>query len=127
MDAILIPIFAIVFSLSIPIIAIIVEHLNRKNKMKVIEKAIEKGIAFEGLSLEGDKRPRVPYRSGMITLAGGLGIIIFAILMGNIEVTATYPLLGLGAVPVLIGIAMILNDRINYNRYFNQDLNSSSS
>lgn len=127
MVAILIPIFAIVFSLSIPIIAIIVEHLNRKNKLKVIEKAIEKGISPEGLSLEGDNRPRAPYRSGMITLAGGIGIGVFALLMGQIEIEALYPLLGLGSIPMLIGIAMIINDRINYDRYFNQDLNSSSS
>lgn len=127
MDAVLVPIFAIVFSLSIPIIAIIVEHLNRKNKMKVIEKAIEKGISLEGLSLDGDKRPRTPYRSGMITLAGGLGTGVFALLVGKIETEATYVLLGIGAIPMLIGIAMIINDRINYNRYFNQDFNSPPS
>ena len=126
MADILVPIVAIVFSLSIPIIAIIVEHFNRKSKMKVIEKAIEKGMTLEGLSLVDDKKPRVPYRSGMVMLAAGLGTCIFAFFIGKIETDALYPLFGLGSIPVLIGIALIINDKINYNRYFNQDLDSPS-
>jgi len=127
MDPILVPIFAIVFSLSIPIVAFIVDHFNRKSKMKVIEKAIEKGVTLEGLSLEEKKEPRVPYRSGMITLAVGLGIAIFALLVGQTEEEALYPLLGIGSIPALIGIALIINDRMNYDRYFKKDLDSPSS
>jgi len=126
MADILIPIVAIVFSLSIPIVALIVEHFNRKNKMKVIEKAIEKGVTLEGLSLEEPMKPRVPYRSGMVTLATGLGACIFAFFIGKIENDAIYPLLGLGSIPLLIGIALIINDKLNYNRYFNQELDSPS-
>jgi len=130
MDEILlpfIPIVAIVFSLSIPIIAIIVEHFNRKNKMKVIEKAIEKGITLEGLSLEEKKEPRVPYRSGMVTLAVGIGIAFFGVLIGQTEKNALYALLGISSIPALIGIALIVNDRINYDRYFKKDPDQSSS
>jgi len=126
MEEILIPIVAIVFSLSIPIVAFIVDYFNRKNKMKVIEKAIEKGVTLEGLSLAEDKKPRVPYRSGMVALAVGIGVCIFAILIGKMETDALYPLLGLGSIPALIGIALIINDKINYKRYFDQDLDSSS-
>jgi hypothetical protein len=124
---IFIPLSAIVLSLSIPIIAIIVDYFNRKSKMKVIEKAIEKGVTLEGLSLEEKKEPRVPYRSGMITLAVGVGIGIFALFMGQIEDEALYPLLGIGSIPALIGIALLINDRINYDRYFKQDVDSPSS
>lgn len=127
LNAVLVPIVAIVFSLSIPIIAIIVDYFKRKNKMKVIEKAIENGVALEGLSLEEMKGPRVPYRSGMITLAVGLGICIFAIFIGKTEGEALYPLLGIAAIPTLVGIALIINDKINYDKYFKQDLDSSSS
>ena len=126
MADILVPIVAIVFSLSIPIVAIITELLNRKNKMKVIEKAIEKGMTLEGLSLWEDKKPRAPYRSGMIALAAGIGVCIFAFFIGKMETDALYPLLGLGSIPVLIGAALIINDKINYNRYFNQDPDSPS-
>ncbi len=121
MDPIFVPIVAIIFSLSIPIVAIIVDHLSKKNKMRVIEKAIEKGLSLEGLSLDDKKEPRVPYRSGMVILAVGLGIGIFAILIGRIESQALYPLLGVGSIPVLMGIALIVNDKINYDRYFNKE------
>jgi hypothetical protein len=127
MDPILVPVSAIILSLSIPIIAIIVDYFNRKSKMKVIEKAIEKGVTLEGLSLEEKKEPRLPYRTGMITLAVGLGIAILALFVGQIEEEAFYPLLGTGSIPALIGIALIINDRINYDRYFNQDVDSPSS
>jgi undecaprenyl pyrophosphate phosphatase UppP len=119
-----IPIVAIVFSLSIPIIAIIVEYFNRKVKMKVIEKAIEKGVTLEGLSLEEEKKPRIPYRSGMIVTASGLGIAVFALFLGKIEADAFYPIIGMAFIPLLIGIALIINDKMNYDRYFNQDTDS---
>lgn len=120
MDAILIPIFGIVFGLSVPIIAIIVDYLTKKSKMRVMEKAIEKGLSLEGLSLEDEKKPRMPYRAGMIVLAAGLGLGIFAVLIGQMDNKAFFPLLGIGSIPALIGIALIVNDRINYNRYYKE-------
>ena len=120
MDPVSIPVVAIVFGLSIPIIAIIVEHFTKKSKMRLMEKAIEKGLPLEGLSLEDEKKLRMPYRAGMIVLAAGLGIGIFAILLGQVVPEATFWLLGLASIPVLIGIALIMNDRINYDRYSNE-------
>ncbi len=122
----LVTIISIVLALSIPIIAIIVEYFNRKNKLKLFEKAIEKGVTLEGLSLE-EKRPRVPYRAGMVVLAVGLGIAIFAFLMASVEIEAFYPILGAASIPALIGIALIINDRINYDRYFKKDPDQPSS
>jgi hypothetical protein len=116
-----IPIIAIVFSLSIPIIAIIVDHFSKKNKMKVIEKAIEKGVTLEGLSLEDKKAPRMPYRAGMVALAVGIGMVLLGFLIGQQETYALYPIMGAGSIPALIGVALIINDRINYDRYFNKD------
>ncbi len=126
MEGVLIPIVAIVFSLSIPIVAIIVDHFSKRNKLRVIEKAIEKGLSLENLSLTEKKGPRVPYRSGMVTLAVGLGIGILAILIGRIEPEALYPILGAGSIPALVGIALILNDRINFDRYFSKDSQRSN-
>ena len=121
MDPVLIPVVAIVFSLSIPIAAIIIDHFNRKSKMRVIEKAIEKGVTLEGLSLEDKKGPRVPYRSGMIALAAGIGLGVLGLLIGQQDSDALYPILGVGAIPALIGVALIINDKINYDRYFKKD------
>jgi hypothetical protein len=122
LNPVLIPIVAIVFSLAIPIVAIICDHFTSKNRMKLMEKAIEKGITLEGLSFDKRNRgPRVPYRSGMILLAIGIGICGFGILIGQKETDAFWPLLGLGLIPVLIGIALIINDRINYEKLFKKD------
>ena len=123
-DETLIPIVAIVFSLSIPIVAIIVDHFTRKSKMRVMEKAIEKGLSLEGLSLEDKKGPRVPYRSGMVLLAVGIGICIFAILIGQTEGDVLYPLLGVASIPALIGVALIVNDKINYDKLFKKNTDS---
>ena len=120
MFSFIVPVVAIVYSLSIPIVAIIVYYFTRKDKMKVIEKAIEKGVALEGLSLSNDKKPRVPFRSGMVTSAVGLGTGIFAFFIGKTDADAFYPLLGIASVPAIIGIVLIINDKINYNRCFNQ-------
>ena len=120
-DPTLIPIVFFVFGISIPIIAIIVEYLTRKSKMQLMEKAIEKGVPLEGLALENKRGKRVPYRSGMVLLAIGLGVCIFAILVGQSEADALYPLLGVASIPTLIGIALIVNDKINHARLFNRE------
>jgi hypothetical protein len=117
----LVPIVAIVFSLSIPIVAIIAEHFTKKAKMKLMEKAIEKGLPLEGLSLDDKKGPRMPYRAGMVLLAVGIGLCILGFLLGQTNPSALYPLMGGGAIALLVGIALIVNDRINYDKLFNKE------
>jgi hypothetical protein len=115
----LIPIFAIVLGLSIPIIAIITEYFNKKNKLRVIEKAIEKGLPLDGLSLEEKKKPRLPYRSGMVCLALGLaGIPGFFIGLTPENKALS---LCIGLTLALLGIALIINDKINYDKYFKKE------
>jgi hypothetical protein len=120
MDPVIVPVLAIVFCLSIPIVAIIVDHFTKKSKMRVVEKAIEKGLSLEGLSLEDERKPRMPYRAGMIVLAVGLGVGIFAVLVGQTDRDDLFPLLGIASIPALIGIALIINDRINFDRYYRE-------
>lgn len=114
----LIPIVAIILGCGIPIVAIISDHLTKKAKMRVMEKAIENGIALEGLSLEEKKGPRMPYRGGMVAVALGLGFIIAGVLFGNVH----DPMLSAGAIVGLVGIALIINDKINYDRYFHKEV-----
>jgi hypothetical protein len=113
--AVFIPITAIILGCAIPIVAIIVDHLSKKAKMRVIEKAVEKGLSLEGLSLEEKKGPRAPYRSGMVAMAVGIGIGISAYFFRETD------LLGIASIPCLIGIALIINDRINYDRLFKNE------
>jgi hypothetical protein len=96
------------------------DHFTKKAKMRVMEKAVEKGISLEGLSLDDKKAPRMPYRAGMVSLAVGLGVCILGVLLGQDKSHLLYPILGGGSIAVLIGIALIINDRINYDRYFNK-------
>lgn len=122
--ALSIPIIAILGGLSIPIVAIIAEHFTKKAKIRLMERAIEKGMPLEGFSLEEKKKPRMPYRQGMMSLAIGLGVAVFAISVSHINAKALYPLLGGAAILFLIGLASIINDRINYDRYFNRQSKS---
>lgn len=121
MNELWIPIVGIVLGCAIPIVAIIMEHLTKKSKMQVMEKAIEKGITLDGLSLEEKKLPQVPYRSGMIAMAVGIGLGILGILIGQQAPSILYPILGAGAIPTLIGIVLIINDKINYDKLFNKE------
>ncbi len=121
MDPVIIPVVAIVFSLAIPIIAILVDYFTKRSKMQVMEKAIEKGLPLEGLSLEDKKGPRMPYRAGMIALAIGIGLGILGVLLGQKDLEVLYAIVGAGSIPALIGIALIVNDRINYDRYFKKE------
>ena len=121
----LIPVIAIVMVFTIPIVAIITEYFQKKNKAELLGKAIEKGIAVEDLKLD-DTRQRMPYRSGMVCLATGIGVIIFGFAMAvalketgeedAIIMQATMG--GGGALVFLIGVALLVNDRMNYKRFF---------
>jgi hypothetical protein len=115
--AIFIPIVAIVLGFFIPIVAIVVEYLKKKGKLRVMEKAIEKGLPLEGLSLEDERGPRAPYRSGMVVLAVGIGIGICAVVVGNMEGFGV----GVASILLLIGLALIINDKMNYDRIFNKE------
>ena len=108
---------ATVLGCVIPIVAIIAEYFKKKGKLRVMERAIEKGLPLEGLSLEDEREPRVPYRSGMVVLALGIGIGICAVLVEN---TGGFGV-GIASILLLIGLALIINDKINYDRLFNKE------
>jgi hypothetical protein len=126
----LIPAIAIMFVFSIPIVAIVTDYFQKRNKARLIEKAVEKGVPVENLVLEEPKR-RLPYRSGMVTVAVGLGIIILAFALQTMPIAPEMddegpPLaffFGGGAICVLIGIALLINDRINYDRFADRNGN----
>ena len=121
MMAIFIPIIAVTLSLSIPIVAIIVEYKQKKNKAEVIKKAIENGVPIDNLQLDVPK-PRIPYRSGMVNLAVGIGVALFGVLLGTIGPDIPGPamasLVGIGAIIGLVGLALLINDKMNYDRFF---------
>jgi len=110
----LIPILAVGLSLMIPIVAIITDYFRKKDKLRVVEKAIEQGASLEGLDLNEKKEPHMPYRAGMVCSAAGLGVAALGWFIGEQE--AVGPFLGVGAIVLFIGIALLLNDYINRDK-----------
>jgi hypothetical protein len=113
----LVPITAILMVFSIPIIAIITEYLEKKEKMRLLEKAIEKGATIDSLSLVNQKKPSIPYRKGMVTFAIGLGAFISGFFLGRHNQSI---FIGGGAILLLIGAALIINDKLNYERLYSE-------
>ena len=89
----LIPVVVVTLAMSIPIVAIITEHLQKKEKMRLIAMAIEHGAELEGLDLDEPEAVHIPYRSGMVTLAVGIALILM-VKSGN-EKTQRNILIGL--------------------------------
>lgn len=124
MEAIFIPVIAIIMVFSIPIVAIITEHLQKSKKAEIVKKAIEMGTPIDNLKLDEPKK-RMPYRSGMVMLAIGIGVIIFGTVMGNYatdfdrEGMAVF--IGGGSIVGLIGLALLINDKMNYDKFMKKD------
>lgn len=55
-------------------------------------------------------------RTGAVLVAVGIGVEIFGYLMGFEDNDARYALMGLGAIPLLIGVAFIVMSRFNPNK-----------
>ncbi len=120
----LFPLVIMAMGMSIPIVAIITEHLQKKERLRLIEKAIEHGadlkdLHLENLNSDNDCKPRMPYRNGMVLIAVGIALSIghkfLDASFGSIHV----PLLIGGLITGLIGVAQLLNDWIKRDRFDN--------
>ncbi len=114
----LIPIIVITLSMSIPIVAIITEHLQKKERLRLMEKAIEHGANLESLDFNDSpsKQKKLPYRGGMVCSAVGIALLSAGRFV-NFEVFPFQLPLGLGGLIVLaVGIALILNDFMNRDK-----------
>ncbi len=110
-----IPFIAIIIVFAIPITA------------SIIEKAIEKDIPIDNLALDEPQKSRMPYRSGMVMVATGIGVIVFGFAMSwaldlageqDAFIMRASTVSG-GVIVLLIGIALLWNDRMNYGRFLN--------
>jgi hypothetical protein len=129
LSGILLPLTVVTLAMIIPIVAIIVDHFQKKNKLRVIEKAIEHGVDISSLKLgdECDSGPRLPYRAGMITLAVGVALVVVSRLVlptfgGSFGASGVFQVLTVigGAICICVGVAMLINDWMNRDR-FRQD------
>jgi len=118
----MLPVIALTMSMLIPIVAIITEHFRKRDKMRLVEKAIEHGVDLSGLKLddECDSRPRQPYRAGMVTFAVGIGLgIVMMFVFATGTVFWILAAIG-GAVCICVGLALLLNDWMNRDRFVQQ-------
>ena len=108
----LIPVVAIVMTMSIPIVAILVGYAVSRHKTQVRLKAIEKGvpIPFEDERNDPYERMAKSRKAALIATMVGVGIVAFftviAFSTGDPEVLAGA---GIGAIPFFIGIGLFID------------------
>lgn len=117
-QGILLPLVAISLSLMIPIVAIVAEHFQKQARMRLLEKALEHGVDIADLRLEPEASPgpRLPYRSGSVTLAVGVALLAGGLLATERGTFLFTVLVVAAAICICVGIALLINDRLNRDR-----------
>ncbi len=116
----LIPIIVISLSMLIPIVAIITDFFQKRERMRLIATALEHGANLEDLNLEDadeKKKLRLPYRHGMVTLSVGVALLLANHFIGFNLGEFHYLLLVGGLVTGCVGSALLLNDWMNRARF----------
>jgi len=119
-----IPIALFVMIGAIVIVPTWLKSKERKEMQGTLRAAIEKGQplppeVIDALSKDNIKPPATAARDlrvGVIMLSVSLGIAIFGYAMSFAEMDALYPIVGLAAVPGMIGLAFIILSIFNKNK-----------
>lgn len=121
----LIPIAMFVMIAVIVVVPRYLQSLERRKMAETLRAAIEKGqpLPTELVDLlTADTRPRpapLPQRDlrrGVILLAIAAGMVVMGLVIGQGEPDATYPMIGLAAIPGFIGLALIAISRVGRDR-----------
>jgi hypothetical protein len=103
-------------SLAVALTIVMVAMRNRRRRMEMIHAerlaAIEKGLPLPMDYTETDYPRRRLFVPGLVWAAVGVGIILFG-LVGRED---DHDLVGLGIIPLLVGIALLIGDVITYRR-----------
>ena len=122
---ILIPLTLFAMIAAIVIVPRYLQSLERRKMADTLRAAIEKGqpLPAEVVSLmTAEVRVRPPpspqrdLRRGLILLGVALGLVVMGLTIGQGEPDATYPMIGLAAIPGCIGLALIAISRIGRDR-----------
>lgn len=121
----LVPIAMFVMVAVIVVVPRYLQSLERRKMAEALRAAIEKGQtpSPEMLNLlTAETRPRRPpspqrdLRRGVILLGVALGLVTMGLVIGQGEPDATYPMIGLAAIPAFIGLALIAISRLDRDR-----------
>jgi hypothetical protein len=96
---------------------------ERQKAQEIIQTAIEKGekISPELLAVLTPPTGIVPnaqwdLRTGVILVGVGLGLAILGLVLGNSHDGDLHPLIGVAAIPFLIGVGLIVLSYLNPNK-----------
>jgi hypothetical protein len=121
----LIPIAAFVMVAVIVVVPRYLQSLERQKLADTLRAAIEKGqpLPTEMVNLltaetrvRPTPSPQRDLRRGVLLLAIAGGLVAMGLVIGQGEPDATYPMIGLAAVPAFIGLALIVISRIGGDR-----------
>jgi hypothetical protein len=103
-------------SLVVALAIVMAAMRNRRHRMEMIHAerlaAIEKGLPLPMDYTETDYPRRRLFMPGLVWAAVGVGIILFGLLGREDD----HDLVGLGTIPLLVGIALLIGDMITYRR-----------
>ena len=125
----LVPLFGIIFSIGGPILLVIMffyfSYRNKRNRFKVIEKAIEHGVANEQLEKlfeEQKSRKKSPIYSGLACFMTGVGCFLAYYMF------MSQPILGIaGLITLMVGLGMIIAYSIEKKEKQNDDNGSEGA
>ncbi len=106
-------VIAILGLFSIPIAALILAYLSRRLQSQERLKAIEKGVPIPFEPADPKERAVRTRRAGIILVAFGIGLIIFAVVGAKVEQDRDMLIIAGGAaIPLLIGLGLLYDYRL---------------
>ncbi|MET0337393.1 MAG: DUF6249 domain-containing protein [Caulobacter sp.] len=122
---VLIPLAPFIMVIAIVVIPQWLKSRERREMQATVRAAIEKGQPLPPELIEAMSKEVKPtktssaardVRIGVILIAVGAGIAAFGWMVGYQESDAFYPLLGIGLIPGLIGVAYVVLSFFNPNK-----------
>lgn len=119
---ILIPLFAIIFGMSIPLVAMYFDYKKKQDTNALLTEALKSGADMESIRdmleiepAESQAKSRHPYRAGLICLGIGGAMLVISETSSGVPENIFIP----GVLLAFIGIAILLADFINRKRMDN--------
>lgn len=121
---VLIPLAPFLMVVAIVVIPSWLKSRERREMQATLRAAIEKGQSLppeviEAISKDNAKPPATAardLRTGVILLAVAIGIAVFGYAVSFAEMDAYYPIVGIAAIPGMIGLAFIILSFFNKNK-----------
>lgn len=122
---ILVPLAPFIMVVCIVVIPMWLKSRDRREMQATVRAAIERGQPLPPELIEAMSKEVKPakessalrdMRVGVILIAVGAGIAVLGVMLGQIEGEALHPILGVSAIPALIGVAYVVLSFFNPNK-----------